>query len=120
MVECAHIDKFSHKKNLLPALAEVHTLFDVANMLYAYDKAHDNNTAIIITADHETGGLALAQDKKYLESSTGNSLYKRSGHTATNVNLYVHNVKFKTQATKVKNTFVFTISKFVIDNRKTA
>ena len=120
MVECAHIDKFSHKKNLLPALAEVHTLFDVANTLYAYDKAHNNNTAIIITADHETGGLALARDKKYLESSTGNSLYKRSGHTNTNVNLYVHNVKFKDQATKVKNTFVFTISKFVIDNRKTA
>lgn len=119
MVECAHIDKFSHSKNLLPALAEVHTLFDVANNLYAFDKAHNGNTAIIITADHETGGLVKANSKANLDAS-GNALYKRSGHTDSNVNLYVHNVKFNDNAKIVKNTFVYTISRFVIDNRKTA
>lgn len=116
MVECAHIDKFSHNKELEPALAEVHTLFDVASKLYFYDKTNNNNTTIIITADHETGGLAKATSKSKLSSS----LYKNNGHTDANVNLYVHNVKFTQEVDCVKNTFIHTISKFVIDNRKTA
>lgn len=119
MVECAHIDKFSHDKKLMPALAEVRTLFDTANKLYAYDKAHGSNTAIIITADHETGKLALASSKENLEKYN-NNLYKKSGHSETDVNLYVHNVSFISDTKRVKNTFVYTISKFVIDNRKTA
>lgn len=114
MVECAHIDKFSHDKQLMPALAEVRTLFDTANKLYAFDKAHGGNTAIIITADHETGKLAKADTKENLEKYN-NSYYKKSGHTRTDVNLYVHNVKFGENTSKVKNTFVHTISKFVVD-----
>ena len=119
MVECAHIDKFSHDKKLMPALAEVRTLFDTANKLYAYDKAHGSNTAIIITADHETGRLALASSKENL-TKYNNNLFKKSGHSETDVNLYVHNVSFISDTKRVKNTFVYTISKFVIDNRKTA
>lgn len=119
MVECAHIDKFSHSNQLKPALAEVRTLFDVATTLYNYDKANNGNTAIIITADHETGNLKYASSKETIETKN-NSLYKSGGHTSKNVNLYVHNISFKKDFDVVKNTFIFTISKFVVDNYKVA
>lgn len=119
MVECAHIDKFSHSNKLKSSLAEVKTLFDVASTLYEYDKTNNGNTAILITADHETGNLKLASSASEIETKN-NSLYKSGGHTSKNVNLYVHNVKFNKKTNVVNNTFVYTISKFVVDNFKVA
>jgi len=119
MVECAHIDKFSHSNKLKSSLAEVKTLFDVASTLYKYDRDNNGNTAILITADHETGNLQLGSSASEIDTKN-NKLYKSGGHTSKNVNLYVHNVRFNKKVSVVKNTYVYTISKFVIDNFQVA
>ena len=111
MIECAHIDKFSHNKNLLPALCEVRTLFDVANTVYNFVLNRDD-TAVLITADHETGGLKLANNK----TEISNNLYSKKSHTSKNVPLYAKNCTFENVKNEVKNTFIFDICKNIVLN----
>lgn len=82
MVEGAHIDKGSHNNNkdaMMNALVE----FDkaVANALTFAKK--DGNTLIIVTADHETGGITLNEE-------TGKYEFTKDGHSNANVPLLVY------------------------------
>ncbi len=82
MVEGAHIDKGSHsndKDAMMNALIE----FDraVASAL-AFAK-EDGNTLIVVTADHETGGITLNEE-------TGEYEFTKDGHSSANVPLLVY------------------------------
>ena len=71
MVEGAHIDKFSHNNKAAEA-AEALEEFDHA-IETAVDFARDDgNTLVVVTADHETGGITLI-DGKYTYTRTGHS-----------------------------------------------
>lgn len=80
MVEGAHIDKHSHRNNadnMVLALQE----FDKA-ISKALDFAKkDGNTLIVVTADHETGGL---------KEKNGTYVYTRTQHSGKNVPLFVY------------------------------
>ena len=79
MVEGAHIDKFSHannEKNMAMALTEFDKAVETA-VEFAKD---DGNTIVIVTADHETGGITLNPETKEYEYTTGD-------HTGTDVPL---------------------------------
>ncbi len=85
MIEGAHIDKKSHNEDedgAAEALAE----FDnaVANALEFAEK--DDNTLVIVTADHETGGVTLQEDGSYI-MTTG-------GHTPANVPVRAYSKKY--------------------------
>lgn len=81
MIEGAHIDKNSHDN-------------DMQNMIYAaqeFDRAvkeavdfakADGHTIVIVTADHETGGLTASQDGTYY--------FTKTGHTSADVPLYIY------------------------------
>ncbi len=81
MVEGAHIDKNSHNKdgaNMTIAAYE----FNAAIKL-AFDYADRvGNTLIVITADHETGGIK--------QNGDGEFYYTTGSHTATDVPLLVY------------------------------
>lgn len=78
MVEGAHIDKKSHDENEEGA-AEALEEFDNA-VKVALDFAKENkHTLIVVTADHETGGITLNEEGIY-EMTTGS-------HTGVNVPL---------------------------------
>ena len=80
MVEAAHIDKFAHDNNKEMTVHHVRE-FDKA-VKTAMDYAKKNSdTLVIVTADHETGGLTL-KDGKWVFTS--------GGHTKTNVPVYVN------------------------------
>lgn len=104
MVECAYIDKFSHSNDIIPALAEVRTLFDIAN--YANEYINNNpDTALIVTSDHETGGLKYTNNK----SKINNDLYTKGGHSSKDVRLYSKGITL--DSTKnLRNTVVFDMS----------
>ena len=81
MVEGAHIDKNSHSNNdegMTEALAE----FDktIAAVL-AYAEA-DGETLVVITADHETGGIVLNEDGTYS--------FTKGDHSAADVPVLVY------------------------------
>lgn len=101
MVECAYIDKFNHSNDIIPTLSEVRTLFDIAN--FACDYITNNpDTALIITSDHETGGLKKASEK----SKINNNLYTTGSHTSSDVRLYLKGIKLDS-TDNLKNTIVY-------------
>ncbi len=103
MIECAYIDKFSHANEIIPALSEVRTLFDIADYVLEYIKDNED-TALIITADHETGGLIKAESKE----NVTDSLYTSDDHSAANVSLYSIGIGLDTSKV-VRNTFIFIV-----------
>ncbi|MBR6361405.1 MAG: alkaline phosphatase, partial [Clostridia bacterium] len=63
MVEGAHIDKNSHannKEGMMKSLVE----FDKAVETAVNFAKEDGNTIVIVTADHETGGITYNEEKK--------------------------------------------------------
>ena len=81
MVEGAHIDKHSHDNNS-ESMTEALVEFDNA-IAYALEYAkNDGETLVVVTADHETGGIVLNDDGTYS--------YTQGGHSAANVPLLVY------------------------------
>lgn len=86
MIEGAHIDKRSHSNNIESMIRYLDN-FD-ASIKCVYDKiASQKATAIIVTADHETGGLKYNGETK---SQISDSMYTRTGHSSADVPYYVH------------------------------
>ncbi len=81
MIEGAHIDKHSHN-NYDEGMAEALEEFDetVAAAL-AYAK-QDGETLVVVTADHETGGIVLNDDGTYSFTS--------GSHSAADVPVFVY------------------------------
>lgn len=81
MVEGAHIDKFSHSNDFNGSTA--HTVeFDKAIEVALEYAAQDGETLVVVTADHETGGITLNE-------STGEYYYTSGSHTGVNVPVFV-------------------------------
>lgn len=81
MIEGAHIDKHSHDNDdagMTEALEE----FDrtIAAVLDYAEK--DGNTLVVVTADHETGGIVLNDDGTYS--------FTQGSHSGVNVPLFVY------------------------------
>ena len=80
MVEGAHIDKKSHQ-NQGDGMTDALVAFDQAiQAALDYAKA-DGDTLVIVTADHETGGITLINDEY---------VYTSGSHTGVNVPLLVY------------------------------
>ena len=80
MIEGAHIDKHSHS-NDSEKTTEATLSFDrTIKAMLDYAKA-DGETLVVVTADHETGGLTLKK---------GEYKYTSDGHTAVNIPVLVY------------------------------
>lgn len=111
MIEHAHVDKCSHSNDLYGAMCEVRALADTVEQVYAFCQDR-NDTAVLITADHETGGLQLANSKEELT----NDRYTTKNHTAADVPLYVTNVTVTGIQDRLDNTYIFMICKMIVEN----
>ena len=85
MIEGAHIDKNSHDNNI-QGMMEYLNSFDESIRIVDDKISSQNGTALIVTADHETGGLVYNGEDK---DSIDNSLFKQNGHTTANVPYFV-------------------------------
>lgn len=81
MVEAAHIDKFSHKNIIGGATAQV-VEFSKAIQVALDFAAEDGDTLVLVTADHETGGITYNE-------ATGEYYYTTGSHTGVNVPVFV-------------------------------
>ena len=81
MVEAAHIDKFSHKNNIDGSTSQV-VEFSKAIQTALDFAEKDGDTLVLVTADHETGGIKYdeAKDEYY---------YTTTSHTGVNVPVFV-------------------------------
>ena len=81
MVEGAHIDKYSHS-NVFNGSTGHTAEFDKAIQVALEFAAQDGETLVVVTADHETGGITLNE-------STGEYYYTTGSHTGVNVPVFV-------------------------------
>ena len=123
MAEGAHIDHGGHNNNISYMLEELLAFDDMVKYVVNWASKR-NDTLVIVTADHETGGLSLNGDVPYgqlFELGTNgrpNYNWTTTGHTSTYVNIYAYGaeIDFKAyssfeKADLIKNVDVFKIAK---------
>lgn len=81
MVEAAHIDKHSHANNMDGATTQVVEFSKAIQVALDFAKA-DGDTLVLVTADHETGGITY-------DEATDSYFYTKGSHTGVNVPAYV-------------------------------
>lgn len=113
MIEGAHIDKMSHQNNIYQMINYLND-FD-ASVKCAYDKLHNEpNVSIIVTADHETGNLQLAESMENIDRE----LYLETYHTKKNVRYFIYqkdNEDINKIPKKIDNTSIFYICKALLN-----
>ena len=104
IVEGAKIDSFGHSNNIGSLLGEA-LAFDkaVGEALQFADM--DKNTLVVVTADHETGGLALPQGN--IENRTIEADFTTDDHTGIFVPLFAYGPQSHTFRGVFNNTAVF-------------
>ncbi|MDD4031678.1 MAG: alkaline phosphatase [Bacteroidales bacterium] len=65
MVEGGKIDGGGHSNDVLAAFSEVIDLSDAVEVAMDFYRKHPQETLIVVTADHETGGLAMGAAGMY-------------------------------------------------------
>ena len=112
MVEGAHIDHGGHSNLSSYMLSELVAFDDAVNVVLSWAKAR-KDTIVIVTADHETGGLQLDPNAKRIGAIQA-CKWTTGGHTDTPVDLYFYGpaIDFKSislykDANIIKNTDVF-------------
>ena len=110
MVEGSDIDTYSHEGNIAKMLNEMIDFDDAVGIAKEYVDKHED-TLLIVTADHETGGLNL--DGVTSAQQLRDSLYTSGGtHTSRNVLVYAYGIgaEHLTQYDIIDNT---SICKFI-------
>ncbi len=109
MVESAHIDKKSHNNNILKMMEYLDNFSDAVEIGLNHFNNQDNYT-LIVTADHETGGL------KYTEnvSEINDSLYRTTSHTSTYVKYFIKSSANIELDKKIDNTDIYKLNKALI------
>lgn len=97
MIEGAHIDKHSHK-NIDDKMTDALLEFDKAIEVALEFAKNDGNTVVIVTADHETGGITYRN---------GSYVFTVGSHTDADVPLLVYgNCPFMKDGLAVKNVYI--------------
>lgn len=123
MAEGSHIDHGGHQNDFVYMMDELLSFDDGVKAVLEWAKDRDD-TVVLVTADHETGGLLLAGDathedivKAYAGEVDYAYRWTTTGHTDTDVNLYINgaNIDFSQYPSgkngRIKNTDVFRIMK---------
>lgn len=117
MVEGSDIDAYAHGSNMADMLDEIMVFDKAVKVAQDYVDEHPD-TLLIVTADHETGGLDLSgvTDKSQLT----NSLFKSGGtHTGQSVPLYAYGKGAQeiTQFDTIDNTEIHQYVTDVLNNQ---
>lgn len=65
MAEGGQIDWTAHSNDAKSTILEIIDMADAVNAAYEFYLKHPKETLIIVTADHETGGLSIGKDSGY-------------------------------------------------------
>lgn len=84
MIESSHIDKFSHSGDFEEMAKELRAFDETIKAVIEWAKA-DGNTMVVITADHETGGLVYNPGDTF-----DDALFKTGEHSGVNVGLFIY------------------------------
>lgn len=91
MVEGGKIDWAAHANDLSGTIFEMLDFDQAIAVAYEFYKKHPEETLIVVTADHETGGVTLGRKKGYVYDL---SVVKKAGQAAegTDVSNYMNDI----------------------------
>lgn len=130
ILEQAYIDKYSHSNDFANTVHSVNSLNNTVETILEW-MGDRTDTAVLITADHETGGLSVsanskAYDKTYTskEGKTISYNWSSVNHTKSKVGLFTYGIttpdysKFSYYGSPftIKNIDVFNLMKDILDN----
>jgi len=101
MIEEAHIDRAGHGNNLVVLVDHVIQINALVAMLKEYIKKNPD-TLLVVTADHETGGITLSEGMENEDLS--NRIFTTTNHTAADVPLSAFGKKRELFFGKLDNT----------------
>ena len=122
MIEQAHIDKYSHDNNFEKMTKAVSSLNDTVNTVLEWI-GDRTDTAVLVTADHETGGLSVSSQEQLNNVYTNENAsvyysWTTTGHTNTNVILFMYGFDYLltekdyyNSQNVVKNIFTYNLMK---------
>ncbi|MBP3800835.1 MAG: alkaline phosphatase [Clostridia bacterium] len=116
MIEGSDIDTFSHKSNMQKMLIEMLEFDNAVGIAMNYVDTHPD-TLLVITADHETGGLILNSTTSK-EQLTDHLFTSRGNHTQTDVLVYAYGKSAEdlTQYDTIDNTSIYKFIKQGLTN----
>ncbi len=127
MIEQAHIDKYCHDNLIDGTLLSSNSLNNTVEAILAW-LGDRTDTAILITADHETGDLKVSPEKKYPNEFNANGngfyyLYGSDAHSDAPVSVYVYGFQadfspyyMDDAQSLIKNTSVFELMLDLLKN----
>ena len=107
MVEGGRIDHAAHDNNIQRNVFETLEFENAVQTVFDWAAGRDD-TLILVTADHETGGLSVLQDNGIGEFPTVS--WSTDNHTGANVPLYAWGVNAELASGTLDNTDIFTIA----------
>jgi alkaline phosphatase len=133
MAEGSHIDHGGHNNNICYMLEELIAFDNAVQAVLNWAKNRDD-TVVIVTADHETGGLTLEEGVTHAEMVETYEEFGRSscyswmtsGHTGVDVNCYINgaDIDFAKYSfgskDRIQNTDVFEIMKHLLKGESAA
>jgi len=109
MVEGSQIDTRAHENNIWGEVGEMRHFDNAIAVALNFVSSHPD-TVLIITADHETGGLELP--KKLTKDNLSECTYKNGDHSAKNVPVFAIGYSTEKLGVEQNNT---DIAKFVFE-----
>ncbi len=96
IIEQAHIDKYSHNNDFDGMVKSVKSLNDTVEAIIDWI-GDRNDTAVLITSDHETGGLTVSKEARYaksyeIDNRTIYYNFSTTSHTNSKVGLYTYGI----------------------------
>ena len=115
MIEGSHIDHAAHANNSEEVLWWMEEFDKLVNSAFDYADTH-KGTLVIVTADHETGGIALVPGSKdFTKGESGLEIkYSATSHTASPVILYAYGASSWKFSGVMENTDIFKRMKSVL------
>jgi len=104
MVEGSQIDWACHANDKENVIAETIDFDKAVKVALDFAENHPN-TLVIVTADHETGGLTIIGGNK--ESNTVDAAFSTKGHSAVMVPVYAYGINAELFAGVYENTAIF-------------
>lgn len=114
MIEGSYIDKKSHSNDLDAMVKELRAFDEAVEAMVSW-AAEQGNTAVIVTADHETGGLKYNGEKA---NELSDDMYTSGNHTATDVYWFAFclTIPEMTEGRKIDNTDIALICRNLMKN----
>jgi alkaline phosphatase len=120
MVEGSHIDHAAHANNSQDLMFEMEEFDKCVNAAFDYADTH-KGTLVVVTADHETGGVSLlSNNKDYTQGESGIDIkFATTGHSGAPVMVYAYGASAWKFSGVMENTDLFKkMKELLIDGKK--